>query len=112
MQYTPQQLREIAPLLAQAVQRAPAALRARGQQLMAAIECVTRCADLLQPIVGDQIGDVAACYLLPQIHSYMKELSGQSATPALMQFAPVMLLSADKTGLFESMGKLFGGGYE
>ena len=112
MKYTPQQLCDIAPFLAQAVTRAPAQFRERGTRLMSAIETVTRCADLLQPIVGDQIGEIAASYLLPQVHSYLKEVSGRPATPALFQLAPAALLSAEHTRLFESMGKLFSGGFD
>lgn len=108
MKYTPQQLRDIAPLLTQQVAHAPVKFKARGTQLLRAIETVTRCADILAPIVGDEIGDVASSYLLPQIHSYLHEVAGHSATPIVFQFAPAALLGAQHAGLFEKIGKLFG----
>ena len=107
MKYTAEQLREVAPVLAQQVANAPAHLRPSGQRLMEATTHITRFADLMSPFIGPQIEELTASYLLPQIHSWLKQSAGQPSTPIMLTLMPSLFSGAKSSRLFEHMGKLF-----
>ena len=112
MNYTADMLRQVAPVLREQAAKAPPTLRERGRLLVEATEQVTRFADLMSPLIGPQIEELTASYLLPQIHSYLKEVAGQSATPKLLTLIPSFVTGAKSSGLFVNLGRLFNGSVE
>lgn len=109
MKYTAEVLNQVVPVLKEQAAKAPAHLRERGTQLIAATEHVTRFADLMSPFIGPQIEELTASYLLPQIHSYLKEVSGQPATPKALSLMPAFVSGAKHTDLFGTLARVFGG---
>lgn len=112
MKYTADTLNEILPVLKETVARQKGVMLARGQALLQAVDQVTRFADLVTPFFGPRIEELTVSYLLPQVHSYLKEVSGAAATPHALRMIPAFVSGARSTRLFESMGKLFQSGEE
>lgn len=113
MDYSARKLADILPVLRQAVESAPAHLKTRGQNLLAASEHVTRFADLMAPFAGfGEMETLASSYIMPHIHSYLKELSGRPRTPLVLAMMPAVASAAQSTKLFGAMAKLFQGRLE
>lgn len=113
MEYSAAKLHELAPLLKQAQAAAPSHLKQKGKHLIEATTHITRAADLLSPFTGGALMEqLAASYLIPQIHSYVKEVQGQPKTPVLIAFMPATAVAAKAVNAMGWAARLFGGGFE